>query len=327
MRDWLVAADDRTGAFEVAALIAQVVGPVSVTVRAPSGSGVVDIGSRLLSAGEAARVAAAVDHSTSTWVAHKIDSTLRGNWAAEVLARQQATGRRVVLLPGWPEMGRTCVGGTVFADGTRIGDIRDQLPEVELVADADALRVWLAGTGTTVACDVPNTDAMVGAAQVLADFDVLVVGPAGPIGAAFAARHPTRRSTRTERVVTPVIVVCGSANPTTREQIQQLQAARPDVEVIATAAPDGELQPAVVAELAIRAQERIKQAQPRTVVIIGGETAAAVLGDSPRMVSGFAALGMPYSRDINGLGPPVITKAGGFGGPQALVELINRGSA
>jgi len=326
MRDWLVAADDRTGAFEVAASFAQAVGPVTVTVRdALTGSGVVDIGTRSLAAGEAARVAAAVDASESIWVAHKIDSTLRGNWAAELIARQRANGRRVVLLPGWPDLGRTCVGGVVFVDGTPIGSIRDHLPEVELLADADALRSWLdtPGTpGTMAACDVPSTEAMHAAAKVLADFDVLVAGPAGSLGAAFAAKHATRRPSGAERVSTPVIVVCGSSHPVAREQIRQLHLSLPEVEIIATETPDGELKPAAVAELAARARARIEQVKPRTVVLIGGETAAAVLGDSPRTVAGFAAVGMPYSRDTTGRGPPAVTKAGGFGGPNALVDLI-----
>jgi len=323
MRDWLVAADDRTGAFEVAALFAQIIGTVTVTAgEAPTGSGVVDIGSRAMAAADAATAAAAVDASASAWSAHKIDSTLRGNWAAELMARQRATGQRVVLLPGWPEMGRTCVGGVVYADGVAVGNVRDHLPEVELLADADALRSWLEGKGSTAACDVPNEEAMHAAAKVLADHDVLVAGPAGSLGAVFAARHATRRPTRMERVVAPVLVVCGSAHPVAHEQIRQLRASLPDVEIIATESPDGELQPDAAAALAAHARARIDELRPRTVVIIGGETAAAVLGDTPRTVSGFAAVGMPYSRDTTGRGPPVVTKAGSFGGPDALVDLL-----
>ena len=53
---------------------------------------------------------------------------------------------------------------------------------------------------------------------------------------------------------------------------------------------------------------------PDTLVVIGGDTAAALLGDAPRMVGGFVAPGMPWSRDDDGGGPLVVTKAGGFGG-------------
>ena len=320
----MVAADDRTGAFEVAALFAQVIGPVNVTVGAAStNSGVVDLGSRAISASEAAARAGAIDERPSAWVAHKIDSTLRGNWAVELRARQRTTGRRAVVLPGWPELGRTCVGGVVIVDGAPIGNVLDHVSDADLLADASQLRAWLDGAGTIAACDVPNTDAMHAAANALAGHDVLIAGPAGPLGAVFAAAHPTDSQRGVERVVHPVVVVCGSANPVSREQVRRLRVAWPEAEIIATDAPDGDLQPEAVAVLAGRARVRIEQLQPRTIVIIGGDTAAALLGDPPRTVDGFAATGMPRSREQGGRGPLVITKAGGFGAPDALVDLVS----
>lgn len=323
VREWLVAADDRTGAFEVAALFAQVVGPVTVTVgAAPTGSGVVDLASRAMSADDAAHLASAIDASPSAWVAHKIDSTLRGNWAAELMARQRATGRRVVVLPGWPELGRTCVGGVVFVDGAPIGNVCDQLGDPDLLADADDLRGWLAGNATIAVCDVPNADAVITAAKILADHNVLVAGPAGPIGAAFAARRATGSAVSMVEMAQPVLVVCGSVNPVSLEQVRRLQSALPDVAVIATSVPEGELHAQAVVALAAQARLLIAELQPRTLVIIGGDTAAELLGSAPRLVSGFAAIGMPVSVDAAGGGPLVITKAGGFGGPDALVDLL-----
>ena len=317
VREWLVAADDRTGAFEVAALFAQLVGPVTVTVGdAPNGSGVVDIGSRAMSLGDAARVASAIDASPSAWVAHKIDSTLRGNWAAELRARQGTTDRRVVVLPGWPEMGRTCVGGVVHVDGQPIGNVLDHLGDADLVADASELSAWLAGAGRIVVCDVPNSQAMHAAAAALVGHDVLLAGPAGSLGAAFAAGRPAVPTDGAVAIDKPALVICGSANPISREQVLRLRS----IEVIAADTPDGALHPQVVSALAAQARLRIERLQPRIVVIIGGETAAAVLGDAPRTVSGFAAAGMPWSLDDDG--PVVVTKAGGFGGPDALIDLL-----
>ena len=241
------------------------------------------------------------------------------------MARQQATGRRVVLLPGWPEMGRTCVGGVVFVDGAPIGNVRDQLSDADLLADAAELRAWLDGFHAIAVCDLPDSAAMHDAAMALVGHDVLVAGPAGPIGAAFVRRAGYKSLAKPlwlEDVVEPVLVVCGSASPVARDQIDRLRRARPDIEVIATPATDGNLQPAAVDALAVQARLRIEQLQPQTVVIIGGETAAAVLGEAPRQVLGFADTGMPASRDSNFHGPLVITKAGGFGGPDALVELL-----
>lgn len=315
----MVAADDRTGAFEVAALFAQVVGPVTVTVGdAPDASGVVDLGSRSLASGDAAERAAAIDASPTAWVAHKIDSTLRGNWVAELRARQRTTGRRIVLLPGWPEMGRTCARGVVHVDGHPIGNVLDHLGDADLVADATELSAWLAGDGAVAVCDVPSSDAMHAAALALVGHDVLLAGPAGPLGAAFAAGRPSIPLDGAVVVEEPVLVICGSANPIAREQVLQLRG----IEVVATDTPEGELDPQAVSALAAQARLRIEKLRPRTVVIIGGETAAAVLGGAPRAVSGFAAPGMPMSLDDDG--PLVITKAGGFGGPDALVDLLRR---
>ena len=58
------------------------------------------------------------------------------------------------------------------------------------------------------------------------------------------------------------------------------------------------------------------------LVVLGGDTAAAVLGDEPMVVGGTLAPGVPWSRRADGSGPLVITKAGGFGHPTTLVDLL-----
>ena len=88
--DLLVAADDRTGAFEAAAALAdQGIGPVPVTawpeVTTDSPVAVVDLACRNLSPGEAAERAAGL--ASATFRVHKTDSTLRGNWSDELVAR------------------------------------------------------------------------------------------------------------------------------------------------------------------------------------------------------------------------------------------------
>jgi len=324
VRDWLVAADDRTGAFEVAGLMAVVVGPVTVTVgTAPVGNGVVDLGSRAMSAAEASRWSTVVDEHPSAWTAHKIDSTLRGNWVGELLARQAMTGRRVVVLPGWPELGRTCVDGLVCAHGSPVGRPADGLPGADSLTGADALRVWLAGEGRIAVCDVPDSETMHALALGLTGTDVLIAGPAGPLGAAFAA-HIGAPSVpvSTPPVGDAIVVVCGSANVVSHEQLRRLSMARPDIAVMSVPTTDGELEPEVATALAERAARWIAGARPDTVIVIGGDTAAALLRATPRSVGGFVAPGMPWSRDEGGRGPMVVTKAGGFGGPDVLVELL-----
>ncbi|CAN0492439.1 unnamed protein product, partial [Phaeothamnion confervicola] len=115
---WLIAADDRTGALEVAGACARDGAPVAVVagisnhVRVP---GVVDLATRHLSASTAAERARTVDRVDVASVhAHKIDSTLRGNWAAEIAARHGASGRPVLVVPALPALGRICRDGTVL---------------------------------------------------------------------------------------------------------------------------------------------------------------------------------------------------------------------
>ena len=323
-----MAADDRTGAFEVAGLLATVVGPVTVTVgTAPPGNGVVDLGSRALSPADASARAAAVDGNSSAWTAHKIDSTLRGNWAAELLARHTVCGRRIVVLPGWPELGRTCVDGVVRVHDVPIARPADALPNAGSIAGVAALREWLAGNARIAVCDVPDTDTMHALAAELVGSQVLIAGPGGPIGATFAAHIGASRALSSPTLGGAIAVICGSANPVSHEQLRRLSIARPDIAVMSVPSTDGALDPELATAVAQRAVERITHARPDTIIVIGGDTAAALLGEAPRSVGGFVAPGMPWSRDNNGEGPLVVTKAGGFGGPDALVDLLRGGTA
>ncbi len=316
MREWLVAADDRTGALETAAEIARSVGPVTVTVGAPpDGNGVVDLGTRADSV--AAAEAAVRALPPAGWQANKMDSTLRGNWAAEVRARHG----RVLVMAAWPQMGRTCAGGVVHVHGSPVGAVRDHLPEAEVLGGLDALRVWLAGEGGVAALDITTSDEMEAAAAALVGSDVLIAGPAGPIGACFAAQFGGHALVERPSLDGRVLVVCGSATEVSREQLRRLREARPDVPVLDTPVVGGDLDPLVARELGFEARGRM--AAFDTLLVIGGDTAAAVLGDAPRMVGGTVAPGMPWSLDTDGGGPVVITKAGGFGAPDALARLFS----
>ncbi|MFM2079007.1 MAG: 4-hydroxythreonine-4-phosphate dehydrogenase 2 [Actinomycetota bacterium] len=314
-------ADDRTGALEVAAEIARVAGPVGVTVRRPpEGDGVVDLASRHLSPKRAATAAAKVP--AAHWNAHKIDSMLRGNWAHELRARHEATGRRVLLMPAWPAMGRTCIRGEVYVGSDGVADVRGHLPEATLLADGAALERWLASDEPFAAVDIWTTEEMHDTARRVASHDVLIAGPAGPIGAVFAARHGTAVPPPSPLFHDPVLVVCGSATDVSREQVRRLQIARPDIDVLAAPPATGALSRDITLLLASLAQEQLDKVA--TLVVIGGDTAAAVLGDAPRLVFGTVAPGMPWSRDEEGGGVLVITKAGAFGRADVLVDLFSR---
>jgi uncharacterized protein YgbK (DUF1537 family) len=309
----LIAADDRTGALEVAAEVSRAGTPVTVTVgEPPTGEGVVDLGTRGLAFEQAVAAAAALP--AAEWQGHKIDSTLRGNWAAELRARAV----RTLIIPAWPAMGRTCHGGVVHVHGVSGAAVRDQLPEAALLAGLDALEGWLAAGDGIAAVDVSDTAALHHVAALAAGSDVLIAGPAGAIGAAFVARFGEGSVAVPPSLAAPVVVMCGSATAVSREQVDRLRRALPDVRVVDAPPAEGDLSPEVVRALAATADlEGVA-----TLVVIGGDTAAAVLGGGPRMVGGYAAPGMPWSRDGHGGGPVVVSKAGGFGGPDALVDLL-----
>ena len=333
MTQWQVAADDRTGAYELAGLLA---GPdgIRVSVGEPSDAGVVDIATRTLDPAVAISVASQLP--VEGWLGHKIDSTLRGNWAAEVRARRMASGRRLIVLPAWPDMGRTCVAGVVKLFEEPVGAMKDHLPEAAVLPHVAALHHWWQGSRPVAVCDVPDTDSMHALAAAVARFpdeQMLVAGPAGPLAAVLWARWGGRPTPPAPPVVDlPALVVCGSASALAHRQLGQLRMVAPAVEVLAVDAlpvsadeadaADGELHDGPAREVAARARERLAAGDVATLVIVGGDTAAAVLGDAPRLVGGMIAPGMPWSRDEHGGGPLVVTKAGAFGGVDALARLF-----
>jgi uncharacterized protein YgbK (DUF1537 family) len=371
----LVAADDRTGALETAgacadAGLATIVAVASSSERENPRCLVVDLASRHLQPAQAAELAAAIETRTSDYVAHKIDSTLRGNWAHELVARQRAGHRRVLVIPAFPAVGRTCVGGLVFehellvSDGVAGRDARAPVtssrPAAQLheagaaataeLADSEDVRAWLGAEGPPFAVGDATTDADLERLAVLwhAHPDVLLAGTAATIGAAagaiagggavpIAARPPVER---------PVLLVCGSLHPAARAQVDAFVAAgalamsteddprtavaalragrhvvlasgRPNADAVASS----DASATALALAAVVAQLEAATRVP-TVILIGGDTAAAVLGDHPVEVGGTVAPGVAWCRPEGAIGPLVLTKPGGFGGPNALIDLV-----
>ena len=247
----LVAADDRTGALETAGACADAGLTAVVAVASSSEANetarclVVDLASRHLRTGTlAAELAAAIETRTSGYAAHKIDSTLRGNWAHELVARQRAGNRRVLVIPAFPAVGRTCVGGLVFEDERRV-ERRCRRSRCE---GARALE----STGCASSCGRCGSDGRarglrrrpragweggsrvrrgrcrhrrrprtVGRARGTRILMSCLAGTAATIGAAagaIAASEPRRRLTRPS-VEGPVLVVCGSLHPAARAQV------------------------------------------------------------------------------------------------------------
>jgi uncharacterized protein YgbK (DUF1537 family) len=349
MLEWLVLADDRSGALEVAGEIAPWSGPVTVTVgSAPCDSGiaVVDIASRHCPPSAAVERALCAAIAPARRRMHKIDSTLRGNWADELVAVHRASGERVLVVPAFPRLGRTCRGGVVHVgdEPLRGGDarhvvgsprvaahlVRAGAAEVDELADADGVRSWLTGSGSFAVCDATSDDDLTAIGDAWrANDDVRFAGTAGSIAAAVSAvvaRPPDRPPVTLDG---DVLVVCGSLHPTARAQVAALDAAT-GVAVLTSPPPAHGTVTAseadrVAAELGAAARTLLARQDFGVLFVIGGDTAAAVLGDDPVVVGGTLAPGVPWSRRSNGSGPLLITKAGGFGDPSTLVELLANG--
>jgi uncharacterized protein YgbK (DUF1537 family) len=125
----------------------------------------------------------------------------------------------------------------------------------------------------------------------------------------------------------PALVVVGSLHPVARAQLAALASAvPPGVEVIATASVDGPVD-AAAADAAARSladtvADRLAAGEVATVVIVGGDTAAAVLGAGTCIAGGTVTPGIPWARRAGGGGPLVVTKAGGFGAASTLIDLF-----
>jgi uncharacterized protein YgbK (DUF1537 family) len=369
MHELLVAADDRTGALEVAGHCAAVLGPVLVVPAGTEGvvvtggrsrpaTTVVDLQSRYMDAAAAGRAAVSIDDMPARWVVHKMDSTLRGNWAHEVVARHRASGWRVLVVASFPQLGRVCRNGVVTEHGVLIGAGDARSPErsprpadhlrsagaavVSELANAQAIEAWERSGSAFAVCDATTVDdlAAIGRAWASAT-GVLLVGTAGSIGAAMGAlaerasivvHDGPEEATSDPALQRPVLLVCGSLHPMARAQIDEVRATDSTVAVLTSPVPArlpvSDLDAAAAAVALAADAHRFLAGHPvATMVIIGGDTAAAVLGDGARVVGGTVASGMPWSYAADGSGPLVVTRAGGFGGPTALVALFRTRTA
>lgn len=358
-----VAADDRTGAIETAAVLADRTGaPVPVAVwpdfPPPSpGVAVVDLASRYVEPAEAAARARSLPATGR--LAHKIDSTLRGNWAVELVARHHTAGMPVLVVPALPALGRVCVGGSVLVDGQPVhvsetrddprGGPRSSRPAEHLEAagapvtelrDRASIAGWLRSpSGVAVADASDDTDIATIAERWHAADEVVLAGTSAVIGAVIG--QPAQQVPR--RIVQPpTLVVCGSAHPSARRQIDCARRRGATVvervepaalAAMAEGAPlilwppvlDGPAEPdaadTALSSLVAEAASVVESGHVGTLILIGGETAAALLGDALVAVLGSVAPGTALLESLI-VDVPVIARAGGFGNDDALAELL-----
>ena len=333
----LFSADDRTGSLEIGGLVANRDLPVPVGPHARSDRCcVVDIATRHLSPREAQDRMQQVLGIEAATRAHKMDAGLRGNWAYEIEVLLHA-GFKVAVVCAYPDAGRVCVDGVVYIHG---------LPVLDSVFGQDPLNAPVSSrprevlehcgvSGDVVVWDAADNAAMQAAVARARAEHRLLVGASGALGELAAQLLGSDRQQRIE-LPRPRWVVCGSLNPLSRAQIEALdgpvrlmEGARAamaysthgDGTVLTTPVPSGAISPGEAEAKAQEIAEFVRGGWEwfRTLVIVGGDTVGAIVGEDTLEVLGEVAPGIPVSSFRQRL---LVTKGGGIGSPDVLCRLL-----
>ena len=328
--EWVIQADDLTGAadtavgFAAAGLQTLVVPWRAAALAAPPDAAVLafDTASRDLDAGTAAQRAGTVARwfarhcDDRAWMYKKLDSTLRGNAAAELSAvERELSPSRVVVAPAFPALGRTTVDGRQRWDGEAVD----------------------------VAALLGPSDGATGRRRRAADGGPRRAGERarGPAGAAAARR--LRRSRGSARPATRVVVGLSAAGERTGAgRVGQPDAARRPAGrgagMATRVALDGDAAGALAAgedvlltgpagPLSRAAARALHAVTPRLVIVVGGDTAHALctaLGVETLRAEREVAPGAPLLRCTlaDGRELRLVLKSGSFGDDDVLARIV-----
>lgn len=253
----------------------------------------------------------------------KIDSRLKGHIRAETLSCALHLRRpNWLVAPAIPAFGRITRKGQVEGFGVDAPiDIAGRLAHSAQIPDIARQEDF-----------TPLADA------VLADRSLLAIGARG-FAEALAERLGGAPLTPPQPAA-PTLFAIGSVDPITRAQLARLtshigllenaeQDSWGDKNIVILSTPKlvGEVAVAPAQDFARRAARCISALQPNTVVVTGGETAALVLAtlDIAHMeVEGETLPGVGQALARTSYGPlRILTKSGGFGSPDMLVEIAD----
>ncbi|PAU79503.1 four-carbon acid sugar kinase family protein [Halomonas salipaludis] len=289
----------------------------------------------------------------------KVDSTLRGQVVAECQALRQALGLPLLLAPAVPTQHREVRAAEVWVDGVRLADSDYRLDarsppllgpiDEAFAAEGLPLERVVAQPGITLAkCDAVVDSRSEGELAMLYDGVVragggfCLAGAAG-LASAVAQRLFGRLQGGCQAIAArqAQLYVVGSRAPRSDAQCRQLLGHAPD---LAALTPEQLCNtPALPARLLLRPERggqrdaaQVAQALAEGVAAwlaayptgllfaTGGDTALAILtrlGARYLTVSAEWSPGVVVGLCDGDPGRPVVTKAGGFGDPQLLVEL------
>lgn len=337
-----IIADDLTGALDTAAPFATPDSPVRLVLNGEGNAGdklTLSTESRHLS--EAAAMAQVVAahvglrvqrHKSPLLWFKKVDSVLRGHPLAETLALAQAGGfAHCIFAPAFPQMGRVTINGGQWVQ-TPSGEWRPT-EEGDLRQAFAALVPRHAPGLDLVVLDAETDEGLRKAVQPwLGESGVLWAGSRGlaqALATPFAPLEPA-----------PVgLIVIGTSHTATRAQAVQVRArthSAPDEGEFAPVASHPLLvDPVPVCTTSAQTNASLSATLKRlrsptdgsATVVTGGDTLTILL----RSVNAHAldclgeiGAGLPLSRIVGGrmAGTVLITKSGGFGGPELLRDLV-----
>ncbi|MDZ4720492.1 MAG: four-carbon acid sugar kinase family protein [Roseiflexaceae bacterium] len=289
----------------------------------------------------------------------KIDSTLRGNLGAELDAMLAALGQtHAVICPAFPAQRRGLYNGILVCDPAISApvDLPNRLAEqsqrhITLLSldqvrrSPDALANDLrecSAQASLIVCDaMSDADlAAIVAATLLALPNALLCGSAGLFGA-LAARYPSAALPPEAPVhARRALIVVGSGSTMAHRQISELHEryqmqSDAAITLLHLPAPpantilDGQHARVLAKQLADAAMRAIHTLQPDLLLIVGGDTAMALferLAISELRIQHELLPGISLSHAITHSGEQyqVILKAGSFGDPATLADLLDR---
>ncbi len=316
----LVLADDLTGALEIGALFAAAGAQAAVGIElAPEAPvTVVDLESRHLEPGAAAARVAEFAVCAPRMLFLKIDSTMRGPIAAELDALAGLYPERPVFFtPAYPALGRTVVGGRLYVNSVPL-HLTVFSRDPTHPANTSAIGEMLGGRRVRIV-DAASDECLDRIAETIcrSDQPVIVAGSGGiarPLARILPV--PRRAPAPLPRIARP-LVVCGSMHAVSIEQLGYA-GSWPVVEC--SAFTDGR---EALANAAQRTLQRLHSVD--TLIVFGGDTARTLMKEfGVQTITPLreALPGVPVSRiEVNGRPLTLITKAGGFGGPDVLPRL------
>ena len=329
MAQTAIVADDLSGAVETAATFLSRTSRIAVALDTPSAAPVarldvlaLDTNSRQLDALGAARQTAAAFSAAaaSPVVFKKIDSLLRGNVQAELLAAQ-AVRPHLVIAPALPSAGRVVRHGIVFVDGeplhvtdawraerqpppasvsAALSEMSTQVLPLALVRSpglADAIRENLAA-GIVPICDAEIDADLDRIAVATAGIDELVLVGSGALAAALARSQPIQSRAACPRIqgAQKVLVGIGSAAQVIAGQLDALR----ELDVALVLVHPDELCGGG-ATRAAQVSAAVESAAQSVVVVAVDPGATVDAGRSREIAQGFAATVAHVARLFDGL--------------------------